>query len=81
MALPKMTIQAFLRKYRIEWSDEWKAQKAVPISDTLIAEYDCPAKAYRKTQQLEKKDFNKGIIQSVWFRSVFEHKVEQLKLF
>jgi hypothetical protein len=81
MALPKMTIQVFLRKYRLEWSDEWKAQKAVPASDTLIAEYDSPAKAYKKTQHLVKRDWTKGIVQDVWFSPVFEHKIEQLKLF
>jgi hypothetical protein len=77
----KMCIRAFLRKYSIEWSYEWKTEKAVPISDTLIAEYDCPGTAYKKTQHLEKRDFNKGIVQSVWFSAVFEQKTEQLTLF
>ena len=81
MALPKMTIQVFLRKYRLEWSDEWKTTKAVPTSDKLIGEYECASKAYNKTQHLVKRDWTKGIVQDVWFRPVFENKIEQLKLF
>ncbi len=80
-ANPMLCVRAFLRKYRVQWSEKWKANEAVPMSDTLLGEYDCPSKAYSKTQRHIKRDFDKGIVQDVWFQCVFENKIEQLKLF
>lgn len=81
MIAKSLTVRAFLRTYRVEYSEKYKTRVAIPVRDSVIADYKCPHEAYKKTQRLIKKDYDNGIVQDVCFQCNYESKSIQLSLF
>jgi hypothetical protein len=56
-------------------------RKAVKDRDIPLKTYDDPSEAYLKTQHLEKRDWENGKIQDVWFQTITDEGLVQLTLF
>jgi hypothetical protein len=76
-------IQAFKRTHQIGIDEKFGVKATVGIlKDEPVGVFDTPAKAYSKTAHLEKRDWENGVVISVWFCFLPDKEVaRQLSLF
>jgi len=71
-----MKILAFLRIYKIRMSERYNVPMAVFLKDKYIGTFKSASDAYEKTQHLEKRDWENGKVQDVWFQWDFTGEVD-----